>query len=72
VVAVLCAFSVAAQPAPSGPVNAPTRAPAVSAGMPSFAEAFDAKEVDQIHQYLIKRAHDLKTEGGAWDKFTAQ
>ncbi|MNT75775.1 Quinohemoprotein alcohol dehydrogenase ADH-IIG precursor [compost metagenome] len=41
-------------------------------GMPSFAEAFDAKEVDQIHQYLIKRAHDLKTEGGAWDKFTAQ
>ncbi len=40
--------------------------------MPSFAEAFDTKEVNQIHQYLIKRAHDLKAEGGAWDRFTAQ
>lgn len=41
-------------------------------GMPSFAEAFDAKQVDQIHQYLIKRAHDLKAEGAAWDKFNPQ
>ena len=40
-------------------------------GMPSFAEAFDAKQVDQIHQYLIKRAHDLQEEGDAWKKFSA-
>ena len=40
--------------------------------MPSFAEAFNAAEVEQIHQYLIKRAHDLKQEGDAWTRFSAK
>ena len=32
-------------------------------GMPSFAEAFDQKQMEQIHQYLIKRAHDRIEHG---------
>jgi quinohemoprotein ethanol dehydrogenase len=31
-------------------------------GMPSFAGRFEAQDVEAIHQYLIKRAHDLKDE----------
>lgn len=31
-------------------------------GMPSFAGRLKPEEVDAIHQYLIKRAHDLKDE----------
>jgi quinohemoprotein ethanol dehydrogenase len=33
-----------------------------SRGMPSFAGRLKPEEVDAIHQYLIKRAHDLKDE----------
>jgi len=29
-------------------------------GMPSFAEALTMPQVEEVHQYLIKRAHDLK------------
>ena len=32
-------------------------------GMPSFAEAFDREQMEQIHQYLIKRAHDRIEHG---------
>ena len=31
-------------------------------GMPSFAGRLKPEEVDAVHQYLIKRAHDLKDE----------
>ncbi|WP_434606131.1 PQQ-dependent dehydrogenase, methanol/ethanol family [Pseudomonas sp. D2-30] len=41
-------------------------------GMPSFADAFTPEQVEQIHQYLIKRAHDLQQEGGVWKTFTAK
>lgn len=41
-------------------------------GMPSFADAFTPEQVDHIHQYLIKRSHDLKKEGGVWKTFSAQ
>lgn len=37
-------------------------------GMPSFAGRFQAQDVEAIHQYLIKRAHDLQSAlptGGA-------
>jgi len=33
-----------------------------SRGMPSFAGRLKPEEVDAIHQYLIKRAHDLQDE----------
>jgi quinohemoprotein ethanol dehydrogenase len=32
-------------------------------GMPSFAEAFSMDQMGQIHQYLIKRAHDRVEHG---------
>lgn len=32
-------------------------------GMPSFAEAFSMDQMEQIHQYLIKRAHDRVKHG---------
>jgi quinohemoprotein ethanol dehydrogenase len=41
-------------------------------GMPSFADAFTPEQVEQIHQYLIKRAHDLQQEGGVWKTFSAK
>ena len=41
-------------------------------GMPSFADAFTPEQVDQVHQYLIKRSHDLQQEGGVWKTFSAQ
>ncbi len=41
-------------------------------GMPSFADAFTPQQVDQIHQYLIKRSHDLQDEGAAWKQFSTQ
>ena len=41
-------------------------------GMPSFADAFTPEQVDQIHQYLIKRSHDLQNEGEAWKQFSAK
>ncbi|MBF8780359.1 PQQ-dependent dehydrogenase, methanol/ethanol family [Pseudomonas fulva] len=41
-------------------------------GMPSFADALKPEEVEQVHQYLIKRAHDLKREGDAWQQFSAK
>jgi len=41
-------------------------------GMPSFADAFTPEQVDQIHQYLIKRAHDLHQEGDTWKQFSAK
>ena len=41
-------------------------------GMPSFAEALKPEQVEQVHQYLIKRAHDLKREGDAWQQFSAK
>ncbi|MBC3361502.1 PQQ-dependent dehydrogenase, methanol/ethanol family [Pseudomonas sp. SWRI154] len=41
-------------------------------GMPSFADAFTPVQVEQIHQYLIKRAHDLQQEGGVWKTFSAK
>ncbi|WP_281280182.1 PQQ-dependent dehydrogenase, methanol/ethanol family [Panacagrimonas perspica] len=31
-------------------------------GMPSFMDVLTAPDVDAIHQYIIKRAHDLKKE----------
>ena len=37
-------------------------------GMPSFADAFTPEQVDQIHQYLIKRAYDLQEEQAATKK----
>ncbi|MNF08377.1 Quinohemoprotein alcohol dehydrogenase ADH-IIG precursor [compost metagenome] len=44
----------------------------VSDGMPSFADALKPEQVEQVHQYLIKRAHDLKGEGTAWQRFSAK
>ncbi|WP_434727065.1 PQQ-dependent dehydrogenase, methanol/ethanol family [Pseudomonas sp. Je.1.5.c] len=41
-------------------------------GMPSFADALKPEQVEQVHQYLIKRAHDLKGEGTAWQRFSAK
>ncbi|HKS14188.1 MAG TPA: c-type cytochrome, partial [Pseudomonas sp.] len=41
-------------------------------GMPSFADALKPEQVEQVHQYLIKRAHDLKREGDAWQQFSAR
>ncbi|CAG8863339.1 Quinohemoprotein alcohol dehydrogenase ADH-IIG [Pseudomonas fluorescens] len=41
-------------------------------GMPSFADALKPEQVEQVHQYLIKRAHDLKREGDAWQQFSAK
>jgi len=40
--------------------------------MPSFSDAFTPEQVEQIHQYLIKRAHDLQQEGGVWKTFSAK
>jgi len=41
-------------------------------GMPSFSDALKPEQVEQVHQYLIKRAHDLKGEGTAWQRFSAK
>ncbi|MCS4282774.1 quinohemoprotein ethanol dehydrogenase [Pseudomonas sp. BIGb0278] len=41
-------------------------------GMPSFAEALKPEQVEQVHQYLIKRAHDLQSEGSVWQRFSAK
>lgn len=41
-------------------------------GMPSFANALDMEQINQIHQYLIKRSHDLQAEGDAWKAFPAK
>ncbi|MBC3487639.1 PQQ-dependent dehydrogenase, methanol/ethanol family [Pseudomonas kermanshahensis] len=41
-------------------------------GMPSFADNLNPEQVEQVHQYLIKRAHDLKSEGNAWQQFSAK
>jgi len=41
-------------------------------GMPSFADNLKPEQVEQVHQYLIKRAHDLKSEGNAWQQFSAK
>ncbi|MBK5003364.1 methanol/ethanol family [Pseudomonas sp. S31] len=41
-------------------------------GMPSFADNLKPEQVEQVHQYLIKRAHDLKREGNAWQQFSAK
>nr|WP_314873013.1 PQQ-dependent dehydrogenase, methanol/ethanol family [uncultured Pseudomonas sp.] len=41
-------------------------------GMPSFAEALKPEQVEQVHQYLIKRAHDLQREGSVWEQFSAK
>ncbi len=41
-------------------------------GMPSFADAFTPEQVEQIHQYLIKRSHDLQNEGEAWKQFSTK
>ncbi|MNE99686.1 Quinohemoprotein alcohol dehydrogenase ADH-IIG precursor [compost metagenome] len=40
--------------------------------MPSFADNLKPEQVEQVHQYLIKRAHDLKAEGDAWQRFSAK
>jgi len=41
-------------------------------GMPSFADNLKPEQVEQVHQYLIKRAHDLKAEGNTWQQFSAK
>lgn len=41
-------------------------------GMPSFADRLKPNEVAKLHDYLIKRAHDLQTEGDAWQRFSAK
>ena len=37
----------------------------VNDGMPSFAEELKPDEVELVHQYIIKRAHDLKSDMAA-------
>ena len=41
-------------------------------GMPSFADNLNPEQVEQVHQYLIKRAHDLQEEGEVWKRFSAR